>query len=214
MRRIWEGVILPRLHLGISTYLFASAPEQGRLQRILLSFPHLGAHSTVKMVAILSSLSPAPVCYPYKPAIYFLSPCCDLNTQLWLEVWNWLWCHYYRNLTEIKNFSRLWKIALRTTGLFKYSIFFFCKTVLLKVKSTNPQAQNHTGCVCFFFFLMQSPMLHHRLSVIRISKSHKHVILIISSGYYGKMSKNHSMRKFQQETIKIRGNISVFCITT
>ena len=39
MIRIWKGVILPRLCLGINTYLFASAPEQGRLQRILLSFP-------------------------------------------------------------------------------------------------------------------------------------------------------------------------------
>ena len=139
MIRIWKGLILPRLHLCINTYIFASAPEQGRLQRILLSFPHLGAHSTVKMAAILSSLSPDPVCYPYKPAIHFLNPCCDLNTQFWLEVWNWLWCHYNRNLTEIMNFAQQSKIALRTTGLFKYSNFFSCKTVLFKVKSTNAQ---------------------------------------------------------------------------
>ena len=81
MIRIWKGVILPRLCLGINTYLFASALEQGRLQRILLSFPHFGAHSTVKMAAILSSLGAAPVCYPNKPSIHFLNPCCDLNTQ-------------------------------------------------------------------------------------------------------------------------------------
>ena len=151
MIRIWKGVILPRLCLGINTYLFASAPEQGRLQRILLSFPHLGAHSTVKMAAILSSLSAAPVCYPNKPATHFLNPCCDLNTQFWLEVWNWLWCHYNRNLTEIMNFVQLWKISLRPPGLFKYSKIFW-KTVQFKIKSTNAQAQNHIGCFLFFGF--------------------------------------------------------------